>query len=69
MCSASASAQTGRESSIEGAVKDNTGANLPGVTVTLTSPALQVSQLVSVSDATGNYRFSNLPIGTYRLNY
>ena len=69
MCTASASAQTGRESSIEGAVKDNTGANLPGVTVTLTSPALQVSQLVSVSDATGNYRFSNLPIGTYRLNY
>jgi hypothetical protein len=40
---------------------------LPGVTATLTSPVLQVKQLVQVTDAEGAYRFVDLPAGTYLL--
>ena len=53
---------------INGSVKDNTGAVLPGVTVTATSPALIQSQ-VSVSDADGSYRFIALPAGVYTLAF
>src|SRR5262249_56899175 len=52
---------------IEGAIKDESNSVLPGVTVTITSPQLQVGQLSQVSDAAGNYRFVDLPAGTYRL--
>src|SRR4029077_9060342 len=54
---------------ISGTVTDESGATLPGVTATLTSPALQVRQVVVVSDAQGNYRFGELPVGTYRVSY
>ena len=40
-------AQVGALSSIRGIVSDSTGGALPGVTVTLTSPALQVGQLIA----------------------
>src|SRR5438477_9484106 len=50
MMSASAWAQSSL-STIHGTVKDESGAAMPGVTVTLTSPALQVPQLTAVSDA------------------
>ena len=52
---------------IAGIVTDNTKAVLPGVTVTATSPALQVPSVTSVSDARGEYRLSPLPIGTYTV--
>ena len=52
---------------IEGTVKDESSSVLPGATVTLTSPQLQVGQLVQVSDAAGAYKFVDLPAGTYRL--
>jgi len=52
---------------ITGVVTDNTGAVLPGVTVTATSPALQVPSVTSVSDARGDYRLSPLPIGLYTV--
>jgi hypothetical protein len=54
--------------SISGTVTDNTGALLPGVTVTATSPALIVSQ-TSVTNEHGVYRFPSLPPGTYALKY
>ena len=38
-------------STIHGTVKDESGGAMPGVTVTLKSPALQVPQLVVVSDS------------------
>jgi len=53
--------------SIIGVVTDNTGAVLPGVTVTATSPALQVPSVTGVSDERGEYRLSPLPIGTYTV--
>jgi hypothetical protein len=55
--------------SIIGQVTDTSGAVLPGVTVTATSPALQVPQIVSVTDAKGEYRLTPLPIGTYTTTY
>jgi len=52
---------------ITGVVTDNTGAVLPGVTVTATSPALQVASVASVSNERGEYRLSPLPIGLYTV--
>src|SRR5438477_10827361 len=62
-----ASAQSVSSGTIEGTVKDESNSVLPGVTVTVTSPQLQVGQLVQVSDSAGNYKFVDLPAGTYRL--
>jgi hypothetical protein len=52
--------------SIGGVVTDVSGAAMPGVTVTVTSPALQVPQMVRVSEADGEYRLTDLPPGVYR---
>jgi Carboxypeptidase regulatory-like domain/TonB dependent receptor len=54
---------TGR---IVGQISDTQGAVLPGVTVTVSGPALQGTQ-VQVTDAQGNYRFMSLPPGRYAL--
>src|SRR5436190_21601922 len=62
-----ASAQSVSSGTIEGTVKDESNAVLPGVTVTVTSPQLQVGQLVQVTDAAGSYKFVDLAAGTYRL--
>src|SRR5438876_8155988 len=62
-----ASAQSVSSGTIEGIVKDESNAILPGVTVTISSPQLQVGQLVQVSDAAGTYKFVDLPAGTYRV--
>jgi hypothetical protein len=35
----------------------------------LTSPALQLEQLITTSDARGEYQFTELPAGTYRVHY
>src|SRR5947208_16715096 len=53
----------GNPAGITGVVTDSSGAVLPGVTVTATSPALQVPSVTSVSDERGEYRLSPLPIG------
>ncbi len=54
---------------IEGRVTDQTGAPLPGVSVTAASPALQRPQVVEVTNATGDYRFIDLPAGVYTLSF
>jgi len=54
---------------IVGQVVDESQGVLPGVTVTATSPALQVPQVVGVTDARGEYRMMRLPIGTYAVTY
>jgi hypothetical protein len=51
-----------------GAVKDSSGAVLPGVTVTLTSPSAPGGPQSGVTDAKGEYRVTNLQPGTYSLN-
>ena len=55
--------------SIVGRVTDESGAVLPGVTVTAKSPALQLPQVVDVTDGQGDYRLTPLPIGTYEVAY
>jgi hypothetical protein len=60
-------AQSVSSGTIEGTVKDESNGVLPGVTVTVSSPQLQVGMLVQVSDSSGNYKFIDLPAGTYRL--
>jgi hypothetical protein len=62
-----ASAQTQR-GSIDGKVVDNTGAVLPGVTVTVTG-SLLITPQTEATDATGRYVFVNLLPGTYDLTY
>jgi Carboxypeptidase regulatory-like domain len=65
----SVSAQNVTSATILGKVTDETGALLPGVTVTVSGPALQVPQLVTVTDASGSYRILDLPVGVYRATY
>ena len=53
---------------INGTVTDNTGAVLPGVTVTATSPAL-IQPQEQITSAAGDFRFIALPPGVYDLTY
>jgi len=53
---------------LNGTVTDNTGAVLPGVTVTATSPAL-IQPQVQVTSADGSYRFPALPPGVYDVGF
>jgi hypothetical protein len=55
--------------SIIGQVTDQSGAVLPGVTVTATSPALQVPQVTDVTNAVGEYRLAPLPVGLYEVAF
>lgn len=64
-----ASAGQGQDASIIGQVTDESGAVLPGVTVTASSPALQIQTITSVTNERGEYRLSPLPIGTYEVVY
>lgn len=59
------SAQTTGRSGIEGKVTDDSGGTLPGVTVTISSAALQIAQMTTTSDQDGRYRFAALPVGVY----
>ena len=67
-CLVPAAAQA-QEASIIGQVTDDTGGVLPGVTVTATSPALQIKQVVDVTNERGEYRLTPLPLGTYTVEY
>jgi carboxypeptidase family protein len=62
-----AAAQAQVSGSVVGRVTDESGAVLPGVSVTATSPALQVPQIVDVTNVQGDYRITPLPIGTYEV--
>jgi len=50
--------------SLQGTVKDPTGAAVPGATVSVSTPTL-VGVKTEQTDAKGNYHFSNLPPGDY----
>jgi carboxypeptidase family protein/TonB-dependent receptor-like protein len=67
LTTATAAAQ--QDAGIIGQVTDESGAVLPGVTISVTSPALQVPSVTSVSDERGEYRVTPLPIGTYAVEY
>ena len=56
----------GGDSSIRGTVRDDSGAVLPGVTVTATSPAL-IAAATAVADTQGAFRLLNLPVGEFTV--
>jgi hypothetical protein len=58
-----------QDASIVGIVTDESGAILPGVSVTARGPSLQVPQVTVVTDERGEYRLTPLPIGTYEATY
>jgi hypothetical protein len=60
-----AQVQTGE---IFGRVSDTSGAVLPGVTVTLSGPALLQPQ-TAITGETGSYQFPRIPIGTYMVKF
>jgi hypothetical protein len=62
---AHAQQQTGE---IFGKVTDQSGAVLPGVSVTLTAPML-LQPLVAVTSETGTYQFPRLEIGAYTVRF
>jgi hypothetical protein len=61
--------QTNALATLTGVVTDESGAVLPGVAITAVSPSLQVGQVTAITDPTGEYRLSGLPIGTYEVTY
>ena len=65
---ASAFAQGTQTGTLSGAVTSADGAALPGVTVSVTSPALQGARS-TVSDAGGAFTFRNLPPGSYKVRF
>ena len=61
----SAAAQTGA-GSLTGIVADQSGAAVPGATVTATNQATNVNY-TAVSNESGNYTITSVPVGTYVL--
>src|SRR5713101_4576762 len=57
------------QSAISGVVKDASVAVLPGVTVTVSSPALIEKSKSTVSDGSGQYRIVDLRPGTYVVSF
>ena len=51
---------------IQGQVKDQTGAVVPGAKITATSPTLP-RPMDATSDSGGNYRFQSVPVGKYTV--
>ena len=67
---AAGSAGAGQDAAgIVGQVKDESGAVLPGVTVSAKSPSLQVPEVSAITDGNGEYRLTPLPIGTFEVMY
>src|SRR5215211_1402029 len=62
-------AQAAASSTIHGIVTDEQGLPLPGVTVTLTSPELQVREMTATTEPDGSYRFTDLPAGTFKVAF
>jgi hypothetical protein len=61
--------QTTDRAGIEGKVIDQGGGVLPGVTVTIASPALLGGARSTTTDGAGAYRFAALPAGTYQVTF
>jgi hypothetical protein len=57
------------QASIAGAVTDDSGGVLPGVTVEASSPALIEKLRTVVTDSTGRYRIVDLRPGTYTVSF
>ena len=54
---------------ITGRAQDSSGALIPGVEVSIASPAMIGGARTEVTDETGTYRFTLLPAGTYSVKF
>ncbi len=54
---------------ITGRAMDSSGALIPGVEVSVSSPAMIGGARRAITDETGKYRFTLLPAGTYRVSF
>ena len=61
--------QSAQSASLVGKVTDESGGAMPGVTVTVKSPQLQVPQMTAVTGIDGDYRVLELPPGTYSIAF
>lgn len=67
VCALPAAAQV-QTASITGKVTDDSGAVLPGVSVTLRGPSL-IQPLVAVTSENGTYQFPRIEVGTYSVRF
>src|SRR5215831_9721127 len=54
---------------ITGRAQDSSGALIPGVEVSITSPSMIGGARTEVTDETGSYRFTLLPAGVYSVKF
>jgi hypothetical protein len=64
-----ASAQLNQTGTLVGTVSDTEGQPLPGVTVTIKSPAIILPQMGAITNENGLYRFLSLPPGLYEISF
>jgi len=57
------------QATLAGALRDTSGAVLPGVTVEASSDVLIEGSRTTVTDATGQYRIPSLPPGIYKVTF
>ena len=57
------------QATLAGAVRDSSGAVMPGVTVEAASPALIERIRTAITDGSGQYRITELPPGVYSLAF
>jgi phage gp45-like len=69
LCASLMMAQLSQTGSINGSVNSPDGTPLPGVTVTITSKALVIEKMVTVTNENGRYRFPSLAPGDYEVVY
>ena len=67
-CAFAGVARAQNNGQVFGRVTDASGAVMPGVTVTLSSPA-RLQPAVAVTTETGTYQFPLLAIGTYSVRF
>src|ERR1700761_4052676 len=59
-------AQTGNSGSIEGIIKDPSGASVANAKVEISNPVTGLKRAM-VTGADGNFRFANLPFNSYHM--
>src|SRR4026208_658554 len=62
-------AQTAFTGAITVRATDSTGAVIPGVEVSISSPAMIGGGRNAVTEESGSFRFTDLVIGTYRVSF
>lgn len=67
LAAAGAWGQSKTTSALTGAVRDESGAAVPGATVEIASPAMIGGARTSVTDAGGEFRFTQVPPGIYSV--